>query len=100
MQADELRAKRDQLLRNQAIPFRDGAGIRPGAGFAQGRVASTSDLVDLTAPALPPPRESERASDDLPGARPPLSNALDSFRVLVTRARVNRILRERDRGGR
>jgi len=96
----EVRAKRDQLLRNESISLRDGAGPRAGAGFAQGR-ASTSDPVDLTASALPRPTsfEPEKAGVvPVGGVRPsgPSRDALNAFHELVVRARVARILRERD----
>lgn len=95
--AVELRAKRDQLLRNEPILPRDGAGTRADVGWP-----------NSPASALPPnPSEgdnfrvgaSERASGsrDLPGARPPHTsdNGLDAFRSVVVRARVGRIMRER-----
>jgi hypothetical protein len=92
----DLKAKRDKLIRKDAISLRDGAGAQTEAGFSQVG-SSTSDSEVLTASALPRPRVSERASVYLPGARPPHTSddGLDAFRSLVVRARVGRIMRER-----
>jgi hypothetical protein len=82
----DLKAKRDQLLRNQPSPLLDGAG-------------TSADAV-TSASALPQPTsfEPEKAGTaSIDGARfsGPSADGLDAFWSLVVRARVGRIMRER-----
>lgn len=91
--SSDLEAKRDQLMRHQSIPLRDGAGTR-------------ADAVRFTAPVLPQPTSCPERADvvatgdvrptGLPdGAPDPSYDGLGAFRSLVVRARVGRIMRER-----